>query len=64
MALPTTIEQQSLEFTVNGAPYVNVAGNSTMAVDGIHFVINGHPYYATSPVSVVTYNATQFFMVF
>ena len=64
MALPTQAEQLSLEFIVNGAPYVNVTGNSTIIADGIDFIINGAPYYATSPTGGVTYNATQFFLLF
>lgn len=66
MALPTQQEQTSLEFIVNGAPYVNVTGKSTIQADGIHFIVNGAPYIATSPTGAapVTYNATQFFMLF
>lgn len=64
MALPTQEEQVSLEFIVNGTPYANVTGNSTIIADGIHFIVNGAPYYATSSVSGVAYNATQFFMLF
>lgn len=64
MALPTQQEQTSLEFIVGGLPYVNVTGSATIQADGNEFIINGLPYYATSPVSVVTYNATQFFMLF
>ena len=66
MALPTQQEQTSLEFIVNGLPYVNVTGSSTIQADGIHFIINGLPYYATSPSGAppVTYNAAQFFMLF
>ena len=66
MALPTYEEQTSLEFIVNGLPYVNVTSSPTIQADGIHFIINGLPYYATSPGGAppVTYNTTQFFMLF
>lgn len=66
MALPTFEEQTSLEFIVNGAPYVNVTSNSTIIADGMHFIVNGAPYYATSPTGAppVVYNASQFFMLF
>lgn len=65
MALPTQPEQLSLEFVIDGMPYVNVAGNSNIIADGIHFTINGAPYYATSPGgSTPVYNTTQFFLLF
>lgn len=66
MALPSQQEQTSLEFTVDGLPYVNVTGNPTIQADGMHFIINGLPYYATGPGGAppVVYNASQFFMLF
>lgn len=66
MALPSYEEQTSLDFTINGLPYVNVTASQTIQADGIHFPINGLPYYATSPGGAppITYNATQFFMLF
>lgn len=67
MALPSQLTQQSLEFIVNGMPYLNVTGKSSIVADGIHFNVNGMPYRSTSPDGgggVVTYNTTQFFLLF
>ncbi len=66
MSLPTYNEQVQFEFLIGGLPTINVTASNTINADGFDFLIGGLPYYATSPGGAlpVTYNATQFFMLF
>lgn len=65
MALPTYEEQTTFAFILNGLPYADVTTNAATTHD-FAFLLNGLPYYATSPGGTppVTYNTTQFFMLF
>jgi hypothetical protein len=65
MALPTPNEQQTLEFTALGLPFLNITGKNTVIADGLEFTALGLGYFATSPsAEPSTYNAAQFFMLF
>lgn len=66
MALPTYNEQVQFEFLIGGLPAINVTASNTINANGFDFLIGGLPVLATSPGGTppVTYNATQFFMLF
>ena len=66
MAPPTYEEKQALDFTVGGITVLEIAPSSTAAANGIDFLVGGIAVIATSPGGTppVTYNATQFFMLF
>jgi len=65
MALPTQLEVLTLDFSLNGIPFVKVEAK-TLNTLSLDYSFLGLPFVGIGPGGTppVTYNSTQFFMVF
>lgn len=66
MALPTNTDLGTLDWTYNGVPFNNTSSKNTIDTGTLDYVQNGTPFLGAiggAPLPV-SYNTTQFFMVF
>ena len=65
MSTPTATDLDSMDYAYLGTPFVNVESKAGQNTNSLDFAYLGQPFVgAVSGAAPVTYNTTQFFMVF
>jgi hypothetical protein len=64
MTTPTAPQLGTLDYAYQGLPFNNEESKAGQNTNSLDFAYLGLPFVAAAQPSVVTYNTTQFFMVF
>lgn len=66
MSIPTATDLGTMDFAFGGSPFVNVESKAGQNTNSLDFAFDAQPFVGAQQGGTppVTYNTTQFFMVF